>query len=762
MSGKKHPHFGEQVKQLINALVLAQSWTKGRAVEEIARLTNFAEATVYRWGQGRLLPKQETVNILAQMGRHQANLDREWGLRVLKAAHHPEAEQVVIALWGVVEPRHVPNNLPRSEHSIFFGRTAEQKRLLELLAPSHAAHLITIDGIGGVGKTALILEVAQRCLRASQGEEKTTHIPIFDAIVFVSAKQQYLTGYGILLRQQKHRTLGDIFHEVAVVLDRPEITRITPEEQPDRVRNALARQRTLLIVDNLETMTDRQDIVAFLYDLPPSVKVVITTRERALFSPIRLTQLLEEEGMNLIQHEADSKMVSLELEQAGQLYACTGGVPAATIYAIGQLAAGYSLAGVIQRLKQHEGDVARFCFEGSVAPLRGQPAHHLLMAMSMFPKGPLREAIIHAAGLNTDAIAAEEGLAQLQQLSLISQQGNRYQMLPLTREYALAELSAHTDFEKNAREQWVKWYLEFTREHGGQEWQEWHIQFDQLDGEWKNLLAVFDWCAAHERYEDIRLFWMNDRVADFSNIYGYWDDRLLWQEWLIEEGERRGDWPTVVTAKGNKALTLILLGLPHHLEEAHSLLEEAGQHRDQVESEAQSWIASYRALCGLRQNRLEEAMSWVDIDERLTDQAGYTEPKHTRERVSVLYRRAEVYYKTGDYQKARELYMDIVQKGQSIGWQRAVIYAQNWLADIAIVEGRLEEAEELLHTGLTVSERNKDKRRTALYKRSWAYLEHKRAKADEARRWAEEALDGFDRLGMGLEADEMRDFLRGL
>lgn len=61
-------------------------------------------------------------------------------------------------------------NLPNRESTAFIGRQRELARLLELLSFNHSAHLISVDGIGGVGKTTLVLEAAYRCLQASKGE----------------------------------------------------------------------------------------------------------------------------------------------------------------------------------------------------------------------------------------------------------------------------------------------------------------------------------------------------------------------------------------------------------------------------------------------------------------------------------------------------------------------------------------------------------------------------------------------------------------
>ncbi|MEO0934171.1 MAG: hypothetical protein AAFY21_10590, partial [Cyanobacteria bacterium J06641_2] len=42
------------------------------------------------------------------------------------------------------------------------------------------------------------------------------------------------------------------------------------------------------------SIEDKEDVLPFLYDLPPTVKVIITTREQTLFVPIRLDSLPKE------------------------------------------------------------------------------------------------------------------------------------------------------------------------------------------------------------------------------------------------------------------------------------------------------------------------------------------------------------------------------------------------------------------------------------------------------------------------------------
>ncbi len=764
---KRHTEFGRHVTRLVRRMAETHHWTIGRAMQEIADLTGYDPSTVYRWRQGRLRPPNDVVLLLAQIGRREASLSRDWGRDLLRSAAYPGTKQAVEEIWGLRDQRDIPNNLPYPNHTLFVGRQEEIARLMTLLSPDHQAYLISVDGIGGVGKTALVLETAYRCLRASTGEQPRPGVPTFEAIVFTSAKQQYLTPDGILARRQTQRTLQDIFLTISRTLNRPDIIRTTPEEQPERVRSALSDQRTLLIVDNLETITDQETILSFLYDLPRPTKAIITTRHRIapLLAPIHLRQLSEADSIALINHLCEENDVTLTAAQTHLLFERTGGIPAALIYSIGQIAAGYSVETVLERLIQADGDVVRFCFEDSVRPLRGGPAHHLLMAMSMFPKHPVRDAVVHVAGLSQDHFAAEEGLAVLQKLSLARYRDGRYDVLPLTREYAQAELTAHPNFEREARERWVQWYMDFIEKHGGKDWGEFQIEYDYIEEEWENILAVLDWCAANERYEEIAAVWKYDGngVDNFSNIYGHWNDRLLWQEWLSQAAERRGDWPVAIEAILAGAWVLTMTGKPSDLEKAQAMLDRGWELLEQANSpRLRMSLGHGLGVLYVRRKDYQHAIHWFNVSAEARDDAGLVTLDKERSRVAVMYWYGLMAYQKGEYTESRRFFDEVMHLGEEIGWQRAVVYARNWLADIAIERGNLDEALVLLQGGLPVAERNRDLRRIAFYKYSFARLEQARGNYEAALRWGAEALKEFEHLNMYPEAEAARQLLDGL
>jgi len=663
-------------------------------------------------------------------------------------------------------PKQVLHNLPAPSCTTFIGRQEEVTRLLELLSPGHAAHLISVDGIGGVGKTTLVVEAAYRCLQASNNSKVGLGEPTFDVIIFTSAKKEYLTPFGLLPSLVPRKTLSDIFRQIARNLDDLDISGASFAEQVDLIKESLFCQRTLLIVDNLETVENQQDVLAFLYELPATVKAVITTREQIVFVPVRLTSLPKKDGLHLIQHEAQEKGVTLTHQDSLALYRETGGIPVAISYAIGQLANGYLIKEVLERISQSTGDVARFCFESSVKLLQGQPAHKLLMALALFPMPAPGNALVQVAVPEADPNIKDD-LARLRGLSLVKYEENRYSMLPLTREYALAELEAYPDFELEARERWISWYLDFSAEHGGQDAQEWQGQCDGLEQEWQNLQAVIDWCIAQGRYADFLKIWRN--IEAYTQImgsqksrWGYWDDRLNWTTFLMQAAKQRGDWQVLTEVMVDRAWTLTSMGKPNQLKAADELFEGAWELRHHQDQLFQVKLAKNIAVLHIQQQRFNEAQTWLNRTLELLEPAQLPEPTQLRLLTQVQYYQGESLFKTGEYEQAKIRFQKALELAQVNDWRRAIFCTQNWLADIAVKQGDLEYAQQILTEGLQVAKVNQDKCRMAFCQRSWSSLAKAQGNLAEARRWAREARDNFENLGMMLEAEETQTFLLNL
>lgn len=144
-----------------------------------------------------------------------------------------------------------PNNLPASRTSLI-GRETELDELLRLLSE---VRLLTITGVGGVGKTRLALEVATRALDSFPGGAyfaELSSVTDGSAVARTVADAAGLHGGGAT--------------EVASALD--------------QLVTFFTGPPALLVLDNCEHLLDDcADLVDLLLDQPTSVRVVVTTRE---------------------------------------------------------------------------------------------------------------------------------------------------------------------------------------------------------------------------------------------------------------------------------------------------------------------------------------------------------------------------------------------------------------------------------------------------------------------------------------------------
>ena len=110
-------------------------------------------------------------------------------------------------------------NLPRRPY--FVGREAELKAVLQSLQPNSRTFIIGIEGIGGVGKSALAIEVSHRCLETD----------LFESVIWISAKESILTLHGIEPIIPEAKSLSDILIAIGTSLGNPTIGNLSIQDQ---------------------------------------------------------------------------------------------------------------------------------------------------------------------------------------------------------------------------------------------------------------------------------------------------------------------------------------------------------------------------------------------------------------------------------------------------------------------------------------------------------------------------------------------------
>jgi len=377
-------------------------------------------------------------------------------------------------------------NIPQPDWGQFIGRIPESTKIKQLLRPyPHSQHaIVTIRGIGGIGKSALALEIAHYYLRncaTLQPEER------FDAIIWASAKRLYLDAEGITERHRNvPRNLADIYSIIGITLQREDINWKDTDNRNEIVRHALTQQRTLLIVDNLEAVDD-EEVMMFLRELPAPTKAIVTTRYRIdVAYSIHLHEMDWDDSIKLIQQECQKKDVVMNEEESRLLYTRTGGVPLAIVWSVGQMGLGNPPARVLESLKGPN-EAVRYCFMNVIEQIKGTPAHTLLLIFALCGSSISRECLGQVAGLSE--IERDDGLMELERLSLVNKRANRFNLLPLTKRLVVGEFWQYPDKQK-LEDTWVTYFAEKCRQYSRAYWG-W-VNYDWLIAEGDNICTIVD------------------------------------------------------------------------------------------------------------------------------------------------------------------------------------------------------------------------------------------------------------------------------
>lgn len=166
----------------------------------------------------------------------------------------------------------IPNNLPKNfEHTItgLVGRTTEEKELLKLLDNPRIS-TISIVASGGIGKTALVLDLLNKLLLNA----KTTNW--CEAIIYIDMKIEKLTINGVkklVALETLEEVKDNIIKQVNIIFNEE-------FKNYDELMDSYKDKKVLLFIDNLETLI--RDVPEafddFNYNLPREWRLLVTSR----------------------------------------------------------------------------------------------------------------------------------------------------------------------------------------------------------------------------------------------------------------------------------------------------------------------------------------------------------------------------------------------------------------------------------------------------------------------------------------------------
>jgi len=339
-------------------------------------------------------------------------------------------------------------NLPDKTYQTFVGRTHELAILKEFLTT--AKPVMAVIGMGGMGKTSLVHELL---LRGQQAQW-------FAHAMWHSAKVEFLEDEKVVQRGAANYDLPQVVDDLARQLGRAaELGSLPLEQKLVAMGQILASGRYLIVLDNLETVSQRDEIVNSLVPLLGATsKIILTSRvEVSLRQPpamLRLTGFTPSESEAFLRSDGQDveAIAKASPKQLKQIHDLTGGAPLAMRLVVGQcrdLPFDTVLTDFQEaKAKGRDADFYRFIFQHIWLKL-DEPSRVLLVYLSRLPalKGgaaaQIREMTAKQRLLRDDALWT--AMRQLVRQSLVDKQGaagkERYALHPLTMNFIKSDIT---------------------------------------------------------------------------------------------------------------------------------------------------------------------------------------------------------------------------------------------------------------------------------------------------------------------------------
>jgi predicted ATPase/DNA-binding SARP family transcriptional activator len=506
------------------------------------------------------------------------------------------------------------------------GRVRELAEIAALLR-SADTRILTLTGAGGNGKTRLALAVAEQALTEYR-----------DGAWFVALAE---VADADLLASTIAQALG--------LAEQPDWT-------PEQSLGAWLQERELLLLlDNMEQLTEGADLLATLVSACPTVTFLVTSREPLYLSAERqyeVPALESEEAVALFSSRAEAvaPRVSVDPAQADAICERLDRLPLAI-----ELAAA--------RIKALTPDEILTRLDRSLALLTGGPrdaprrqrtirgtidwSYELLSGeeRGLFARLAVFSGGCTLAAAEAVARAEVEVLRSLIDRSLVRRDGGRYRMLQTLREYALERLNEAGD-EHDLRQAHASWLIGLLeRERLPQPGWPNERSLMRVAPERENLRSALEWALRSDRFETIA------QLA--APAVGVWVMSGQLQEatrWMTIALEHEDDYPERLAAQVVSA--------------ARALAWHRGEF-ETMATLAQRALARWRKLGDLEAIGTEIVSSGLAACE------------------------------AGDAARGRAAFQEGLQFARGKGLSDIVAIASTNLADLAIHEGRLDEGRSL-------------------------------------------------------------------
>lgn len=264
-------------------------------------------------------------------------------------------------------------NIPQEGLDEFVGRVRQKTQIREEILEIPNQNGI-VYGPGGIGKTALMQQLTQELFMDTDPANR-----LFDNIVWVTAKANYYDYiFGTIEpRSAISKSLDHIITALLQFFEFENLEEYSTSEKKELLLEILLENRTLLIIDNFETIEEEEalrivrffaiDVKKHLRSRPDCFKVIITSRKQipSGFHHLPLKGLeIRESRLLMRQLMARYRRERLTDSQEYELYEATQGIPIVLKHCFGQMFEfNKPLQTVLRELTNYHNEIVQFSYK---------------------------------------------------------------------------------------------------------------------------------------------------------------------------------------------------------------------------------------------------------------------------------------------------------------------------------------------------------------------------------------------------------------
>lgn len=333
-----------------------------------------------------------------------------------------------------------------------FGAEQQVSEILALLAQDGPPWLVLVQGIGGIGKTSLADATMRRAIETGA----------FGDFGWVTARRNLFRLDGSIWPATAPALSPDSLLErlAGQLLDEPLPSPFSFERVLGMLQAHMGTTRHLVVVDNLETVSDLHVLLPALRRLANPSKILITSRESLAAEPsiypLRVRPLDEPDALALVRHEAGARNLP-QLAQADEsalrpIYATVGGNPLALRLVVGQ-SSRHPLATVLDDLRMARGRTVEHLYTFLYRRIwddLDESERDVLLAMPLTPENGSDLDYLSVVS-EMDVTRVHDALERLIGLNVVDYRGDlqqsRYTIHSLTRTFLLEQVIRWQDEE---------------------------------------------------------------------------------------------------------------------------------------------------------------------------------------------------------------------------------------------------------------------------------------------------------------------------